>query len=99
MRCGAFSTRNYLQLLSFFFLCFSATCAYGLFLDDAQTIRFNGRIYNRATFATQNAAGNTRLQTAYNSFNLLQCRTFVQLEMRQNLIDLIKVDYPVNRRS
>lgn len=93
MRCGAFSTRNSLHLLLFLCFCFSADRAYGLFLDDAQTVRFNGRIYNRATFSTQNAAGNTRFQTPYNAFNLLQDRTFIQLEMRHNLIDLVKGDY------
>ncbi len=93
MRRGAFCTRKYCRLFFSLLLCFSTTRAYGLFLDDAQTVRFNGRIYNRATFSTQDAAGNTRLQTPYNSFNLLQDRTFIQLEMRHNLTDLVKGDY------
>ena len=51
------------------------------FLDEAQTIRFNGRVYNRTAMAVEKAAKNTRLQTPYNSFNMLQNRSFLQLEL------------------
>ncbi len=67
--------------------------AHGLFVDDAQTIRFNSRLYNRATFSVQDAAQNTRIQTPYNSANLLQDRTFLQMELRHNLMDLVAGKY------
>ncbi|HEV8718516.1 MAG TPA: DUF1302 family protein, partial [Candidatus Binatia bacterium] len=67
--------------------------AYGLFLDEAQTLRFNGRVYNRAVMSVQDAADNTRIQTPYNSFNLLQDRTFLQMELRHNLADLVAGNY------
>ncbi len=63
------------------------------FLDEAQTLRFNGRVYNRTALAVENAGGNTRLQTPYNSFNMLQNRTFVQVEMRHDLVDLVEGSY------
>ena len=63
------------------------------FLDEAQTIRFNGRVYNRTAMAVEKAAKNTRLQTPYNSFNMLQNRTFLQLELRHDLLDLIEGNY------
>ena len=63
------------------------------FLDEAQTLRFNGRVYNRTAMAVENADANTRLQTPYNAFNMLQNRTFVQLEMRHNLVDLVEGSY------
>ena len=63
------------------------------FLDEAQTLRFNGRVYNRTALAVENASGNTRLQTPYNAFNMLQNRTFVQVEMRHDLVDLVEGSY------
>ena len=74
-------------LVGFLFL---PTSVYALFLDEAQTVRFNARVYNRAAFTMERAADNTRLQTPYNSYNLLQDRTFVQMELRHNLSGLIK---------
>jgi hypothetical protein len=81
--------RNFLLLFLLLFPC----AAYGLFLDDPQTIRFNGRVYNRATFSTQDSADNARFQIPYNSYNLLQDRTFIQMELRHNLTDLVEGDY------
>ena len=69
------------------------TLLYARFLDEAQTLRFNGRVYNRTAMAVENADANTRLQTPYNAFNMLQNRTFVQLEMRHNLVDLVEGSY------
>ena len=63
--------------------------AWAVFVDEAETIRFNGRVYNRTAMAVDSAADNTRLQTPYNSWNMLQNRTFVQMELRHNLTDLI----------
>ena len=63
--------------------------AFAIFLDKAETLRFNGRVYNRVSYSTQDAADNTRLRTPYNSLNMLQSRTFVQMELRHNLTDLI----------
>lgn len=65
------------------------TSAWAIFVDEAETIRLNGRLYNRTAMAVNRAADNTRLQTPYNSWNMLQNRTFLQLEMRHNLTDLI----------
>ena len=69
------------------------TLLHARFLDEAQTLRFNGRVYNRTAMAVENADANTRLQTPYNAFNMLQNRTFVQLEMRHNLVDLVEGSY------
>ena len=69
------------------------TLLYARFLDEAQTLRLNGRVYNRTAMAVENADANTRLQTPYNAFNMLQNRTFVQLEMRHNLVDLVEGSY------
>ncbi|MCY4388896.1 MAG: hypothetical protein OXC18_17535 [Desulfurellaceae bacterium] len=66
---------------------------YARFLDESQTLRFNGRVYNRTALAVENASGNTRLQTPYNAFNMLQNRTFVQVEMRHDLVDLVEGSY------
>ncbi len=66
---------------------------YARFLDESQTLRFNGRVYNRTALAVENAGGNTRLQTPYNAFNMLQNRTFVQVEMRHDLVDLVEGSY------
>ncbi len=63
------------------------------FLDESQTLRFNGRVYNRTAMAVENAGGNTRLQTPYNSFNMLQNRSFVQVELRHDLVDLVEGSY------
>ena len=65
------------------------TCAWAVFVDEAETIRLNGRMYNRTAMAVNAAADNTRLQTPYNSWNMLQNRTFIQMEMRHNLTDLV----------
>ncbi|MGE0682905.1 MAG: DUF1302 family protein [Candidatus Binatia bacterium] len=64
-----------------------------IFLDKAESLRFNGRIYNRTSFATQGAEDNTRLRTPYNDWNMLQNRTFIQMEMRHNLTDLVHGRY------
>ena len=63
------------------------------FLDESQTLRFNGRVYNRTAMAVENAGGNTRLQTPYNAFNMLQNRSFVQVELRHDLVDLVEGSY------
>lgn len=44
--------------------------AWAIFLDQEETLRFSGRVYNRSTYATQDAADNTRLRTPYNSWNM-----------------------------
>ncbi|MBI3302611.1 MAG: hypothetical protein HYZ72_11150 [Deltaproteobacteria bacterium] len=62
-------------------------------MDEAQTLRFNGRVYNRAAFSVEDAADNARIQTPYNSFNLLQDRTFLNVELRHNLTDLVTGKY------
>ncbi len=66
-----------------------ASSAWAIFVDEAETMRFNGRVYNRTAMAVNSAADNTRIQTPYNSWNMLQNRTFVQMELRHNLTDLI----------
>ena len=63
------------------------------FLDESQTLRFNGRVYNRTAMAVESAGGNTRLQTPYNSFNMLQNRSFIQVELRHDLVDLVEGSY------
>ena len=80
-------------LLFFVVLLLWPNVAFARFLDEAQTLRFNGRVYNRTAMAVEKAAKNTRLQTPYNSFNMLQNRTFLQLELRHDLIDLIEGSY------
>lgn len=67
--------------------------AWAIFLDQEETLRFNGRVYNRTAMATQDAADNTRLRTPFNSWNMLQNRTFIQMELRHNLTDLIAGRY------
>lgn len=69
---------------------FIATRAWAIFLDAEETLRFNGRMYNRSAFSTEGAADNTRLRTPFHSWNMLQNRTFVQMELRQSLIELIE---------
>ena len=73
----------------------SVLCSHAsaIFLDKEETLRFNGRVYNRISYATQDAADNTRLRTPYNSWNMLQNRTFVQMELRHNLTELIAGRY------
>lgn len=74
-----------------FLLClFLHETAYGLFLDEAQTLRFNSRVYNRMAMSLEGASENMRFQTPYNSFNLLQSRTFIQMDLRHNLIDYVE---------
>jgi len=63
--------------------------ASAIFLDKEETLRFNGRVYNRTAYSTQDAADNTRLRTPYSNWNMLQNRTFIQMELRHNLTDLI----------
>ena len=62
---------------------------YAVFLDPEETLRFNGQVYNRTAMAVQSASDNTRLQTPYNDWNMLQNRTFIQAELRHDLTDLI----------
>lgn len=83
-------TRTCLLLL---LLLLSHGTAHGLFVDEAQTLRFNGRVYNRAAMTVEDSAQNTRIQTPYNSYNLLQDRTFIQMELRHNLTDLVAGSY------
>jgi hypothetical protein len=65
------------------------TQAWAIFLDEAETLRFNGRMYNRTAFSTEAAADNTRLRTPFQSWNMLQSRLFIQAELRHNLTDLV----------
>ena len=74
-------------------MCLSPDAAKAIFLDKAETLRFNGRVYNRTAYATEDAADNTRLRTPYSNWNMLQNRTFIQMEMRHNLTDLIRGQY------
>jgi Protein of unknown function (DUF1302) len=64
-----------------------------IFLDKEETLRLNGRVYNRTAMSTQDAAGNTRLRTPYSNSNMLQNRTFIQMELRHNLTDLVAGRY------
>ena len=68
--------------------------AFAVFLDKEETLRFNGRVYNRSSYSTQGAADNTRLRTPYSDWNMLQSRTFIQMELRHNLTDLVFGRYP-----
>ncbi len=68
--------------------------AFAIFLDKEETLRFNGRVYNRSAYSIQGAADNTRLRTPYSDWNMLQSRTFMQMELRHNLTDLIFGRYP-----
>ena len=54
--------------------------ARAVFLDQDESLRFSGRVYNRTAFSVERAAENTRLQTPYNDWNMLQNRTFIQGE-------------------
>jgi hypothetical protein len=67
--------------------------AWAIFLDKEETLRLNGRVYNRTAMAIEDAADNTRLNTPYNSWNMLQNRTFIQLELRHSLTDLVAGRY------
>ena len=67
--------------------------AWGRFIDEAQTLRVNGRVYNRMAMSVEGAADFSRIQTPYNSFNMLQSRTFIQMELRHDLIDLVNNEY------
>ncbi len=69
--------------------CLGQARAWAIFLDKEETMRFNGRVYNRSAYSTQDAADNTRLRTPYSNSNMLQNRTFIQAELRHNLTDLI----------
>lgn len=73
--------------------CLGQARAWAIFLDKEETLRFNGRVYNRTSFATEDAGNNTRLRTPYNSWNMLQNRTFIQMELRHNLTDLVAERY------
>jgi len=74
-------------------VCLESARAWAIFLDKAETLRFNGRVYNRTAFSTQGAQDNTRLRTPYNDWNMLQNRTFIQMELRHNLTDLLEERY------
>src|SRR4029453_76211 len=74
-------------------ICVWCSHAFAIFVDKEETLRFNGRVYNRVLYSTEDAADNTRLRTPYNSLNMLQSRTFVQMELRHNLTDLIAGRY------
>ncbi len=84
---------RYLSLGFLLFLLLLPGMAHGLFVDEAETIRFNGRVYNRSAYSVQQAKGNTQIQTPYKSFNMLQNRTFIQLELRHYLTDLVEGNY------
>jgi hypothetical protein len=74
-------------------ICVGQGTAWAIFLDKEETLRFNGRVYNRTAMATEDAADNTRLRTPYNSWNMLQNRTFIQMELRHSLTDLVAGRY------
>ena len=80
---------GWLGLVVGILLCLESGTAYAIFLDPEETLRFNGRVYNRTAMAVQNSSDNTRLQTPYNDWNMLQNRTFIQAELRHDLTDLI----------
>ena len=63
--------------------------AWAVFLDQDESLRFSGRVYNRTAFAVERAADNTRLQTPYNDWNMLQNRTFIQGELSHDLTGLV----------
>lgn len=71
------------------FLTSHSSEALAVFLDEDDTMRFSGRVYNRTAMAVEKASGNTRLQTPYNSWNMLQNRTFIQGELSHDLTNLI----------
>jgi len=73
--------------------CLGQASAWAIFLDKEETLRFNGRVYNRTALATQDAAANTRLQTPYNSWTMLQNRISMQMELRHSLTDLVAGRY------
>jgi hypothetical protein len=70
-------------------VCLGQARVWAIFLDKEETLRFNGRVYNRVAYTTQDAAQNTRLRTPYSNSNMLQDRTFIQTELRHNLTDLV----------
>ena len=63
--------------------------AWAVFLDQDESLRFSGRVYNRTAFSVERAAENTRLQTPYNDWNMLQNRTFIQGELSHDLTGLV----------
>ena len=87
---------SYLPALVLILIVLFQGTAWARFIDEAQTLRVNGRVYNRMAMAVEDAADFSRLQTPYNSFNMLQSRTFVQMELRHDLIDLVNNEYEGN---
>lgn len=87
---------QYLPALVLILIVLFQGSAWARFIDEAQTLRVNGRVYNRMAMAVEDAADFSRLQTPYNSFNMLQSRTFVQMELRHDLIDLVNNEYEGN---
>src|SRR5262245_23967213 len=65
----------------------------GVVSSEEETLRLNGRVYNRTAISTQDAHDNTRLRTPYSNSNLLQNRTFIQLELRHSLTELVAGRY------
>ena len=63
--------------------------AWAIFLDTDESLRFSGRVYNRTAFSVERASDNTRLQTPYNDWNMLQNRTFIQGELSHDLTRLV----------
>ena len=76
----------------FLFLLLRGT-AHGLFVDEAETLRFNGRVYNRNTFTLQDAGQSTKLQIPFRDGQMMQSRTFIQTELRHDLVDLVEGRY------
>ena len=63
--------------------------AWAIFLDADESLRFSGRVYNRTAFSVERASDNTRLQTPYNDWNMLQNRTLIQGELSHDLTRLV----------
>ena len=62
---------------------------WAVFLDQDESLRFSGRVYNRTAFSVERSEANTRLQTPYNDWNMLQNRTFIQGELSHDLTGLV----------
>ena len=63
--------------------------AWAIFLDADESLRFSGRVYNRTALSVERASDNTRLQTPYNDWNMLQNRTLIQGELSHDLTRLV----------
>ena len=81
--------RRWVGLLVGVLLGLQAGPAWAVFLDQDESLRFSGRVYNRTAFSVERAAENTRLQTPYNDWNMLQNRTFIQGELSHDLTGLV----------